>query len=389
MKVLHVIPSISPLRGGPSQAIVEMVRALREQGIDACIITTQDSGLYKNKEVPLNRWIQYEGVPTFVHSCLDSRIRVIREYLISPSFVYWLIKNISDYDIIHIHAIFSFPSTISMIVSRIKGIPYVVRTIGQLNKWSLRQGALKKKTMMTLIEKKNLSHAKAIHVTSKYELQDLESLGLGDKCFILGLGVATPNISVVRQFGIGNSNNEAIRFLFLSRVHPKKQLELLLTALAILKHQINEDGWELAIAGSGEQDYIETLKSKTRDLGIENHITWHGHVTGETKQVLLNSSDWFVLPSASENFGISVVEAMASALPVVISANTGISDKVNEYSAGYICNEDPSEFAKVLLKAIKGSHNRSMGNSARKLVADHFSWEPIAKSLIKHYNNLN
>lgn len=385
MKVLHVIPSINPLRGGPSQAIIEMVRALRTEGIDACIVTTQDNGIYRNKDIPLNQWIMYEGVPTLVHSCLDSRIRGVREFLFSLSFGYWLIKNVSTYDMVHIHAIFSFPSTISMLFSRIKGVPYIVRTIGQLNSWSLNQSALRKIIMMALVERKNLYHAKAIHVTSKYELQDLESLGLGRNCFILGLGVDMPNVCNSKEDGVSDNRAKRVRLLFLSRIHPKKQLELLLSALAILKHDIKEERWELAIAGSGEPSYIEMLKGKSTDLGIEEHIIWHGHVAGEAKRELFHSSDWFVLPSASENFGISVVEAMASALPVVITENTGISEKVIEYSAGYICSEKPWDFAQVLSTAINNPESKSMGKHATVLVAENFSWTLIAKTLSDLY----
>ena len=386
MKVLHIIPSVSPLRGGPSQAVIEMVRALRSEGIDASIVTTEDNGIYRNKELPLNEWSQYKGIPILVHSCMNSKIRSIREYLVSFSFAYWLIKHIGDYDAIHVHALFSFPSTISMMVARISGVPYIIRTIGQLNSWSMKQSALRKKVMMILVEKHNLLKARAIHVTSNYERKDLEKLGLGDKCFILGLGVDLPNESIHES---KKRKNGQIRLLFLSRIHPKKQIDLLFSALAILKYKIKEERWELAIAGTGDGTYVEILKNLSKKLGIEKHILWHGHVGGEAKQKLISSSDWFVLPSASENFGISVVEAMASSLPVVISNNTGISDKVIQYSAGLICCEDPLKFAEVLSEAITSSDTIAMGTSARKLVTDNYSWKFIGKSLSQFYSTLN
>lgn len=382
MKVLHIIPSISRLRGGPSQAVIEMVTALRTEGIDACIVTTEDNGVYKNKDVPVNQWTQYENIPVLVHSCIDSKIRSIREYLISFSLTYWLIQNIGAYDVIHIHALFSFPSTISMFIARIRGVPYIIRTIGQLNEWSLKQGALRKRTMMRLIEYKNLCEANAIHVTSRYEQKDLEQLGLVDKCFILGLGVESPSL---QNNEYKYKTKDKVMFLFLSRIHPKKQIELLFSAFAILKYEIKEERWELAIAGTGDQSYIDNLKGMSRDLGIEQHLLWHGHVEGEAKHNLFETSDWFVLPSASENFGISVVEAMASALPVIISNNTGISDKVIDYSAGYICSDTPLNLASKLSKALNSSKYVDMSNSARRLVAENFSWKYIAKSLIQVY----
>jgi glycosyltransferase involved in cell wall biosynthesis len=359
-----------------------MVNALRMEGIDACIVTTEDNGIYRNKDVSVNQWTQYENIPVLVHSCLDSQIRSIREYLISLSFTYWLVQNIGAYDVIHVHALFSFPSTISMFIARIRGVPYIIRTIGQLNEWSLKQGALKKRTMMRLIESKNLCEAKAIHVTSRYEQKDLEQLGLADKCFVLGLGVEQPNL---KNKEYKYRMQERVKFLFLSRIHPKKQIELLFSAFAVLKYEIKEERWELAIAGTGDQSYIDHLKGMSKDLGIEKHLLWHGHVAGEAKHNLFESSDWFVLPSASENFGISVVEAMASALPVIISNNTGISDKVIDYSAGYICTDTPLNLSSTLSKAIRSPNYENMSNSAKRLVAENFSWQHIAKSLTQVY----
>ena len=96
MKVLHVIPSISPLRGGPSQAVIEMVRALREEGIDACVVATQDNGKYRNPDLPTNTWFNYMDIPLFLHKCIDSRFRALREFQISSSLIRWLYANIED-----------------------------------------------------------------------------------------------------------------------------------------------------------------------------------------------------------------------------------------------------------------------------------------------------
>jgi len=384
MRVLHIIPSISPLRGGPSQAVIEMVKALRSEGVDACIVTTQDNGIYRNPELTTGKWILYEDVPVLLHSCIDSKMRAIREYLISPSFTYWLIKNIDQYDLIHFHAIFSFPSTIGMAIARIKEVPYIVRTIGQLSHWGLKQGFLRKKLMIKLIEGGNLKHARAIHVTSNYERRDLESLGLDSDSFVLGLGV---NLSQPSTHSCRINKN--VSFLYLSRIHQKKQIELLFQALSILKSNLHEENWELSIAGSGEANYIKKLKKEAEVLGISEHLFWRGHVSGSAKQDLFKNSDWFVLTSASENFGISVVEAMAASIPVIITESVGISDKVLKYSAGYICQEKPEEIAEVLRKATERFKIDEMSKAARKLVEENYSWAYIGRSLSKLYSDLS
>jgi glycosyltransferase involved in cell wall biosynthesis len=384
MKVLHVIPSISPLRGGPSQAVIEMVRALRQQGIDACVVATQDNGKYRNPDLPTNTWFNYMDIPLFLHQCIDSRFRALREYQVSLSLISWLYANIKEYDIVHFHAIFSFPTTIGMLVARYKRIPYIVRTIGQLNSWSLQQGAFKKKLMLECIERGNLENAKAIHVTSKYELDDIRLLGLSNRCINLGVGVVIPQEACTNNKYPQNKEHK-IRFLFLSRIHPKKQLELLFESLEILKYEYHENGWELVIAGSGDGHYIKQLRNTSNQRRIQEHLVWMGHVTGGDKENVLRTTDWFVLLSSSENFGISAVEAMAASLPIIITANVGISKEVLEYNAGFICKESPKEIAQVFKFILNNSVHETMGLSARRLVEENYSWIYISKSLLKIY----
>jgi glycosyltransferase involved in cell wall biosynthesis len=364
-----------------------MVRAIRKEGVDACIVTTQDNGIYRKPQLPADSWILYEDVPVLLHSCIDSRIRAIREYLISPAFAQWLIRNIDQYDLIHFHAIFSFPSTVGMAIARIKGIPYIVRTIGQLSPWSLKQGLLRKKLMMGIIESGNLKHANAIHVTSNNELQDLKLLGFESTVFTMGLGVSLP-VQSFQKNSPSAQKDKKLSFLYLSRIHPKKQIELLFQALSILKLKLHEENWELALAGTGEVGYLEKLKKEAEALCIEGHLVWHGHVSGSEKLDLLGKSDWFVLTSASENFGISVVEAMAASIPVIITESVGIAEKVRNYSAGYICQDRPEEIAEILRKAIQGHNTVQMSTAARKLVEEEFSWPCIGKSLTNLYSKL-
>jgi glycosyltransferase involved in cell wall biosynthesis len=161
-----------------------------------------------------------------------------------------------------------------------------------------------------------------------------------------------------------------------------------LEALNILKVKLHEENWELALAGTGEADYLDRLKKEAKTLSIDGHLVWHGHVTGGEKLDLMKQSDWFVLTSASENFGISVVEAMAASIPVIITEGVGISDKVLQYSAGYICRENPEEIAEVLKKAIQGFNIVEMRTAARRLVEEKFSWDYIGKSLTNFYSEL-
>jgi glycosyltransferase involved in cell wall biosynthesis len=381
MKVLHVIPSISKKRGGPSIAVLKMARALRNEGIDVSILTTSDNSTYFDCEYPIAQWFMIEGIPTLMFRPLNSRVRFIREYLVSPSLMCWLARNISNYDAIHVHSIFSSTSTFAMVIARLNNIPYLIRTIGQLNSWSLAQSRFRKRLMLTLIEKSNLTSSLAVHVTSDTELSDLNSLGIYKNIICLQLGVDYPQITKLRN----RRSGDPVHFIFLSRIHPKKQLNQLLAACSLLNEKCIDKNWLLSISGDGEEEYVRNMKYLTDDYGIRDKVFWTGHIDGEAKADLLSKADWFILPSASENFGIAAVEALAYGVPVIITREVGISDSVLEYKAGIICDSDPVNLFQVLQDALDGPSG-AMRNAARKLAHDKYSWQTIAKKLASFYN---
>jgi len=112
MRVLHLIPSISPRRGGPSQAVLAMTSALRHQGVEASILTTNDDGPDHLSGFPLGRWHEHAGVPVLAFARWSPPLRVLREFAVSPALVSWLRSHLADYDLLHVHALFSFPSTV-------------------------------------------------------------------------------------------------------------------------------------------------------------------------------------------------------------------------------------------------------------------------------------
>jgi glycosyltransferase involved in cell wall biosynthesis len=167
MKVLHVIPSISPKLGGPTQVVINLVRALRSEGIDAEIATTNDDeGLLL--DVPLSERVEYQGLPVWFFSPAAR----IKAFLPSPGFTQWLWENIKNYDILDNHYLFSYLPSCAAIFAQWQQVPYTVRIMGQLTPWALAQSQLKKQVYSTLIERRNLNNAAAIHCTSVGEMED-------------------------------------------------------------------------------------------------------------------------------------------------------------------------------------------------------------------------
>ena len=383
LKILHVIPSISPRRGGPSQAVIEMVNALRLRQVDASILTTNDDCESLLTDLPIGEWTTYAGVPVLAFPRWSPSIGALREYIFSSRLNRWLPNNIRNFDLLHVHALFSYPSTVAMMHARRARIPYLLRTIGQLSPWSLAQSKLRKQFMLKLIEKRNLDAASLLHFTTPRERDEcFSAFGQSFPSLVLPLGVRLP--AILPQV---KSKKEGLRLLFLSRLHPKKQLEVLLKALALFQSHYPQGIWQLDIAGSGEPAYVASLQKLAEQLKLSHRCHWLGHVQGDAKTFLLQQADWFLLPSSAENFGIAVVEAMAAGTPVIVSPQVAVADLIVGAGAGLVCPSDPAALCKVLLKHYQGP-SLAMRMAARSFAETSFSWGSVADQLEDSYRQI-
>lgn len=388
MKVLHIIPSIASVRGGPSQAVLETVKALINAGIDAEIATTNDNG-NDLLDVPLGKLIEYQQVPVRFFSRFSPQVSSIREFAFSRELTLWLWQNVSKYELLHIHAIFSYPSTIAMTIARLQGIPYIVRPLGQLCEWSLQQSFYKKQIYLKLIEKANLNYSHSIHFTSEPEKQEASQLKLISPSFVIPHGIYISDIITnarerLRQH-LNLPDDEPI-ILFLSRLHHKKGLDYLIPALA----KLTDYRFTFVLAGSGDANYENEIKSLLIANGIQNRTHFTGFVTGEIKDLLLQGSDLFALTSYSENFGVAVLEALSAGVPVIVTPGVALANLVTQQNLGYVTEFDVNDIAASIQQALDYPHQaKEMGDRARKFICENYTWDCIASKLISIYANIN
>jgi glycosyltransferase involved in cell wall biosynthesis len=384
MKVLHVIPSIAQVRGGPSQATIEMVRALRSQGVDAEIVTTNDNGL-DLLDVPLRQRIEYEQVPVWFFPRFSPSIKSLREFAFSSQLTTWLWQHITDYNLLHVHAIFSYPSTAAMAIARLRRLPYVVQPHGLLCNWSLQQSASKKQVYLTLTEYANLNYSQALVFTSQQEQQQVSQLGLMSPSFIVPLGLDLPSPipdARHRLRQLLNVPEDEPVILFMSRLHPKKGLDYLISALGKLRDQ----RFTFVLAGSGSSDYEAEINNLLVSAAIDHCTYRSGFVEGEMKDLLMQGADIFTLTSYSENFGVAVLEAMAVGLPVVVTPGVALASVVEQYQLGYVAELDVAAITSTLEHCLDHPQTtKEMGDRARQLVRQQYTWERNASNLSKVY----
>jgi glycosyltransferase involved in cell wall biosynthesis len=389
LKVLHIIPSVATVRGGPSQAVIEMVSALRSQGVDAEIATTNDNGK-DLLDVPLyeltNQLAEYGHVPIRFFPRFSPNIHAVREFAFSRSLTTWLWQHITEYDLVHVHAIFSYASTIVMAIARIKKVPYINRPLGQLCTWSMQQSKVRKQIYLKLIERSNLLHSQALHFTAQQELEEFNLLKLNIPSFVLPHGVKVPDLISDAQERVRKLLQIPDRFpilLFMSRIHPKKGLEYLIAALSKLK----EYNFALVIAGSGEPIYVQQIQDLLVTHGLRERTHLVGFVEGETKNLYLQGADLFALTSHSENFGIAAIESLASGTPVLITDGVAIATMVQEQAIGYVTKLEINVIASTIQDFFEHPHiAKQKGDRAQQYIADHYAWDKIAQKLITTYS---
>jgi glycosyltransferase involved in cell wall biosynthesis len=385
MKVLHVIPSLSKLKGGPTQIILEMVKALRECGVDAEIATTDDNG-EQRLNLSLRQRLEYEQVPVWF---LPRFSPPIKDFIFSTALAGWLWENSKNYDIIHTHYLFSFAPTCAAAIARYQKIPYIVIPYGMLTPWALGHRRLKKQ-IYSIIERHNLNQAVAIHGSTAEEVRDVKKFQVSTPSFVVPYGVHLPTLQpqakqqIRQNYGISETTPIV---LFLSRLHPKKRPDLLIEALN--KIAADNHDFHLIIAGSGEPGYENYLSNLVTDFGLQSRTSMVGFVTGEAKDLLLQGSDIFVLPSFSENFGIAVAEAMAAGCSVIVTPDVQIAPEIAAFKAGLVVPGEVDTVAEAIAHLLTSPALRhQLGENGKLLVSSRYSWKAIAQNLQLVYSAL-
>jgi glycosyltransferase involved in cell wall biosynthesis len=388
LKVLHVIPSVAPVRGGPSQAVIEMVSALRSQGVDAEIATTNDNGK-DLLDVPLyeltDRLAEYGNIPIRFFPRFSPNINAIREFAFSRSLTTWLWEHITEYDLVHVHGIFSYASTSAMVIARIWKVPYINMPHGMLCKWSLKQSKFRKQIYLNVIERSNLLHSQSLHFTAQQEQEEFNLLKLNISSFILPLGVQITMLIPNAQAQLRELLQIPAQFpilLFMSRIHPKKGLEYLIEALGRLK----EYNFALVIAGSGEIDYVQQLQDLLITQGISDRTHLVGFVKGEIKNLYLQGADLFTLTSHSENFGVAPIESLAAGTPVLITNGVAISPMVKEHAIGYVTELEINAIVTTLETFFQNFDKNPLSRQrSQQIIAENYSWQSISAQLATIY----
>jgi len=337
VRILHVIHSVDPRGGGPIEGIRQLSAALVALGHEVAVMSLDAPDTPWAAGFPLPFFPIGTGRPGYGHA---------------PGVVAWLVGRADSYDVVLVNGLWQYGSFAVWQAARKTGKPYAVFPHGMLDPWFKRRYPLKhlkKWLYWPWGEYRVLRDAAAVFFTCEEERLEARKSFWLYRCRerVLGLGIAAPPDEAEAQRALFLENFPALTgkrlLLFLGRMHEKKGCDLLLRAFAQTRFDLH-----LVMAGPSDSPYGLEMKELAEELGLVDEITWTGMLQGDLKWGAFRSAEAFILPSHQENFGISVVEALACSLPVLISDKVNIWREIVEDGAGYT-EEDTLEGAGRLL----------------------------------------
>lgn len=368
MKILHVVPTYLPARryGGPVFAVHGLAHSLARRGHHVDVVTTNVDGSGVSK-VPVGTPVYRDGVQIFYFASPFPRLYW------SPSMRF----AAGDYDLLHLHSVFLYPTSAAARAARKAFVPYVISPRGMLVEALIaRRSSVAKRVWLRLFERKNFEHARAIHFTSPREWEDARAIGLPlPSPFVVPNGIDLPPPSAAPR--------DPATIVFLGRINWKKGIDRLIEALVHLPHA------RLEVAGNDEEALTPRLGELAVRLGVAGRVTFSGPVDDDGKRLLLERATVFALTSLSENFANTVLEAMAASVPVVVTSGVGLADEVARARAGIVSGNGSAEIAQALGTLLEDrTLAAEMGARGRALVEARFTWDRVAAEMEKEYDRL-
>ena len=380
MRVLHVIPSMSPEWGGPTVAVAGLTAALTRLGVECEIVTTQGQRV---GPAP----IQVPGVP--LH-CFSTGSLASGWTAFSGGAARFLATEMSGFALVHVHELWHYPGLVAFYAARRHGAPYVLSLRGELDPVRLRHHRVRKWLYLRAIQDRILKAADAVHTLTLSEEEAFRARGLETRVFRVpnGINVSPPaKPSATASFLARHPQLAGKRvILFLGRLQAIKGLDLLERSFATVAARFPDA--VLLVAGRDEDGSGRRAEAGLKAAGLAERIVFAGFLTGADKQAALECAALFVLPSYSEGFSNAVLEALAAGLPVVITEQCHFPE-VAERHAGFVVQTKAAPVAGAIgaLLADAGLRAR-MGGNGRTLVAAHYSWPVLAERFAHIYQTL-
>ena len=363
MKIIHYIPSIDRTWGGTSTYMQLLAKPLGRLA-EVHILTHSSPNPLHMAGCTVHFIPRYRPLSA---SWRDAVLALLDE--IRP-------------DVVHVNCCWTPDCAAIQRLAQKRGYKVVLSPHGMLEPWIIsRHYWTRKFPALMLYQKAAVQKANCIHATADSERDNLLKLGYNNNIKVVELGIDAEGISMKKSW------KRTKRILFLSRVHPKKGVNYLVEAAAILHEQLK--GWQIIIAGEGDSDYIANVKRQIHEEDLDDIVQLAGGVYGDEKWRLFQTADFFVLPTHSENFGLAIAESLASGTPVITTVGTPWSD-LNTSRSGAWTEIGTQPLVETMRKflTLTDEELEQMGRNGRKLIETKYAANVMAKEMMAVYRSL-
>ncbi|TBW30123.1 glycosyltransferase [Gramella sp. KN1008] len=364
LKVIHIVPFIGDEASGPAYSVPALCSALSKLNCEVVLYTL----------APLPERKFDFRVEAFSRSSIPTS---------SFGFSWRMYKSLSedakDADIIHNHSLWMAPNIFAGFAAKKANKPLINSPRGTLSSKALERSSWKKSLALKLGQRFALNATECFHVTAQHEQSDVRNYQNKTPSVVIPNGIDLPSLK-------GVSLNKEKTVLFLGRIHPIKGLDILLKSWKNLGD--HTEGWQLKLVGKGDQKYVSSLANIIEKYNIDN-IQILDPVYGSDKNVVYQKASIYVLPSYSENFGMTVVESLSNATPVITTNKTPWED-LQKKGCGWCIEPSEEELTKALLAALSLDELllKEMGGKGRIWMEEEFSWKEISKKMLSLYQEL-
>ena len=287
-------------------------------------------------------------------------------------------------DLVHTHGVWMYPSVASLRWARRARRPYIVSPHGMLDSWALAQSRWQKRVAGALFENDHLTGAACLHALTRSEARSIRSYGLRNPICVIPNGVRIPPRPAPRNPPWEQAVSPEDRvLLYLDRLHPAKGLTELLVAWSQLRLETSARSWKLVIAGGDDDGHGDFLRRLCGALGIEETVVFAGPLCGAARAASFARASALVLPSRGEGLPPAVLEAWASAVPVLMTPGCNLPEGFEAGAAMSIAATGPLEIREALERLfwLPTADLRAMGERGRELARQNFSWDSAANEM--------
>ena len=362
MRVIHVVPDINKEAAGPSYSVPKLCESLIVAGVDVQLAVLDSAG------TPVH--LPY--LKTFTFGIGPRRLGF------SPMMKSWLKQEAESgkLEIIHNHSLWMMPNVYPGNAVRDSNCRLMISPRGTLSAYAFERNALQKKIFWHVFQAPALRKADCFHATAESEYEDIRRHGFKQPVCILPNGIDVPPLEE-KLAGVRR------QLLFLGRIHPIKGIDNLLHAWQAVEQKFPD--WDLHIAGPDNGGYLTQMQARATQLRLER-VIFDGALFGEEKLQAYRSANLFVLPTHSENFGMTVAEALAVGTPAIVTKGAPW-EGLEKQGAGWWIDIGVDPLVACFEQALASTPAQlaEMGLSGREWMLRDYSWERIGEQLLEVY----